>query len=118
MKPFGALLAIAALVMPANGAQRRQCDWPQLGRDAQRTNYTPEPLGRFASIKGWEMAWAWKTPKSPVAIRTQVVASEGVVAVGTHDGVPGHTEPRIDSTDHRLHTAGTILQKATDQARA
>ena len=86
MRPSGVLLAVAALAMAADGAQRREWDWPQLGRDPQRTNYTPEPVGRFASIKGWEMAWAWKTPDSPVAIRTQVVAAEGVVAVGTHDG--------------------------------
>jgi len=81
-----ALLAALALGQATRGAHAGGHDWPQLGRDPQRTNYTPEPVGRFASLKGWEMAWVWKTPDSPVAIRTQPVAAEGMVAVGTHDG--------------------------------
>lgn len=63
-------------------------DWPQLGRDPQRTNFTPEPVGKYApSVSGWQNMWTWTSPGgSPLAIRTQIVSAEGVVAFGTWDG--------------------------------
>jgi len=67
------------------GASAQTHDWPMPGRDVQRSNYTPERLGAYVHYPRWQFRWTWRSP-SPISWRAQVVAAEGIVAVGTFDG--------------------------------
>jgi hypothetical protein len=54
-------------------------DWPQLGRDAQHTNYSPQQVDP-------PFCYAWKWYGAPIASRAQPVVANGVLFVGTLDG--------------------------------
>ncbi|MBI4927199.1 MAG: PQQ-like beta-propeller repeat protein [Anaerolineae bacterium] len=54
-------------------------DWAQLGRDAQRTNYTPLTVSP-------PYCYAWKWNAVPVASRAQPVVKSGILFVGGMDG--------------------------------
>ncbi len=61
-------------------------DWPQLGRDPQRSNYTPEKVGDYYPKAKWTNRWLVQF-EAPVSQRATPVLAEGLVAIGTFDGV-------------------------------
>jgi outer membrane lipoprotein-sorting protein len=54
-------------------------DWPQLGHDSQRTNYTLEQVDP-------PYCYAWKWYQVPIASRAQPVVSQGKLFIGGMDG--------------------------------
>ncbi len=54
-------------------------DWPQLGRDAQRTNYSPQEVDP-------PYCYAWKWNAVPIASIVQPVVKGGILYVGGMDG--------------------------------
>ena len=110
---------------PVSGQQTS--DWPQLGHDAQRSNYTPESVGQYCSCTftdyeqgkcgsrcHWEYEWVWQVPNKdcPVAIRTQPVVAEGVVAIGTHEGKMYCLDFATGQEKWSFQTGGAILHSA------
>jgi outer membrane protein assembly factor BamB len=55
-------------------------DWPQLGHDSQRTNYTTEQIDP-------PYCYAWKWDEVPFASRVQPVVSSGRLFIGGMDGI-------------------------------
>lgn len=54
-------------------------DWPQLGRDPQRSNYTPQSVEP-------PYCYAWKWNAVPIASRAQPVVRGGLLVAGGMDG--------------------------------
>lgn len=79
---LGVALA-AAWLLPAGAAQAPQipeADWPQFGRDAARTGYSPAQVDP-------PYCYVWKWYEAPIAGRTQPVVAGGRLYVGSMDGV-------------------------------
>lgn len=55
-------------------------DWPQLGRDAQRTNYSPQQVNP-------PYCYVWKWYEVPFASRAQPVVADGRLFIGGMNGV-------------------------------
>lgn len=55
-------------------------DWPQLGRDAQRTNYSPQQVDP-------PYCYVWKWYEVPFASRAQPVVADGRLFIGGMNGV-------------------------------
>jgi hypothetical protein len=55
-------------------------DWPQLGHDAQRTNYSPQQIEP-------PYCYTWKWYAVPIASRAQPVVANGRLFIGGMDGV-------------------------------
>lgn len=81
-----ALLVITLLVFTTSPLTAEGVDWPQLGRTPQRSNYTPEPVGGYYTLGDWKNRWFHQFD-SPVSQFATPVLAEGVVAIGTFDGV-------------------------------
>lgn len=77
-------LALLTVGLPARAAPAPQAiapgDWPQLGRDPQRTNASPQQVGG-------PYCFAWKWYQAPFASRTQPVVASGRLFIGGMDGV-------------------------------
>lgn len=108
----GLALALAASTAVAQDA----VDWPQLGRTPQRSNYTPEKVGGTYNMQhngpnDWTHRWLVKFD-SPVAQRTTPVMADGLVAIGTYDGVMHGID--FDSGEERwtYETGGPIEHTA------
>jgi len=102
-----AFVAWTLLVWPG-GPPLRAADWPMLGCDPQRSNYTPEPVGSYVNYPNWKHAWTWNTPAS-IPWRSQVVAAGGIVSVGTYDGILHGIDIETGTTRWRFQTGGPIL---------
>ncbi len=92
---LGSIAAMAAVVMLFGCAPLAQsdtpaqevpavptesdADWPQLGRDAQHTNFSPQQVDP-------PFCYAWKWYGAPLASRAQPVIAAGRLFVGTLDG--------------------------------
>lgn len=112
---FRPILGLSMLLLVVCTAAADEYDWPQLGRDPQRSNYTPEPLGKEPSVSGpsgWVEVWTWRTPSSSVAIRTTPVVAEGIVAVGTHDGAMHCLDLATGQERWTFQAGGAILHTA------
>lgn len=72
----GWLDALRAAAQPAAIAAS---DWPQLGRDPQRTNYSPQQINA-------PYCYAWKWYGVPFASRAQPVVASGRLFIGGMDG--------------------------------
>ena len=55
-------------------------DWPQLGHDAQRTNYSVAQVDP-------PYCYTWKWYEAPIASRAQPVVADGRLLIGSMDGV-------------------------------
>lgn len=55
-------------------------DWPQLGHDQQRTNYSPVQVDP-------PYCYAWKWYEAPIASRAQPVVADGRLFIGSMNGV-------------------------------
>lgn len=99
------LALLAAGVLPLAPAA---ADWPMLGCDPQRSNYTPEPIGAYVSHPQWQHEWVWRT-ESSIPWRAQVVAAEGILSVGTYDGKLHAIDPQTGRTRWTFQTGGPIL---------
>lgn len=92
----------------ASPAFAQQYDWPMLGRDPQRSNYTPEAVGGPVDYPDWQFQWNWQHDE-PIAWRVQIVSAEGVVAVGTFDGLLHAIDLDTGQTRWSYPTGGPIL---------
>jgi len=72
------LLQTDALTFQANAIPAQ--DWPQVGRDAQRTNFTPLQVNP-------PYCYIWKWYEVPFALRAQPVVAAGRLFIGGMDGV-------------------------------
>lgn len=72
------LLQTDALTLQANAISPQ--DWPQVGRDAQRTNFTPLQVNP-------PYCYIWKWYEVPFASRAQPVVAAGRLFIGGMDGV-------------------------------
>jgi len=105
MKPSIMLWAALACTTIASAQAH---DWPMPGRDVQRSNYTPEAVGAYVHYPRWRYRWTWQSP-SPISWRAQVVAAEGIVAVGTFDGKLHAIDFRTGKEKWTFQTHGPIL---------
>lgn len=74
-----ALRAAAQSDSPVAPAAIAAGDWPQLGRDPQRTNYSPQQINA-------PYCYAWKWYGVPFASRAQPVVASGRLFIGGMDG--------------------------------
>lgn len=73
--------AQATITFPdAQSASLADADWPQLGRDAQRSNYSPQQVNP-------PYCYIWKWYEVPFASRAQPVIAAGRLFIGGMDGV-------------------------------
>jgi outer membrane protein assembly factor BamB len=80
-------------------------DWPQLGRDAGRSGYTPNQVDP-------PFCYAWKWYGAPIASRTQPVVSAGRLFVGAMDGVLYAIDATSGAPLWRVATGGPIRASA------
>lgn len=81
---LAALLALVILLAglpPAQpvSAQTPDADWPQLGRDPQHTNFSPQQIDP-------PYCYTWKWDEVPLASRAQPVVAAGRLFIGSMDG--------------------------------
>ena len=100
-------VALVAMILLA-GLTVRAEDWPMLGCDPQRSNYTPEAIGGYVSYPQWTQQWTWRTD-SPIPWRAQVVAAEGIAAIGTYDGKLHAIDLATGKEKWTFPTGGPIL---------
>jgi outer membrane protein assembly factor BamB len=72
--------AVEASAQASRVTQTVASDWPQLGHDAQRTNYSPVQVDP-------PYCYAWKWYEVPLASRAQPVVAGGRLFVGSMNGV-------------------------------
>ncbi len=70
---------VAEVSGPVSPAAIPAADWPQLGRDPQRTNYSPQQINA-------PYCYAWKWYGVPFAARAQPVVASGRLFIGGMDG--------------------------------
>lgn len=80
-------------------------DWPQLGRDAQRTNYSPQQINP-------PYCYAWKWYGVPMASRAQPVVSAGRLFIGGMDGAMYARDATTGVELWRVQTGGPIRHSA------
>jgi len=97
------VFAAPALVPPASIAAAT--DWPQLGHDAQRTNYSPVQVDP-------PYCYTWKWYEVPIATRAQPVVAEGRLYIGSMDGVMYARNASTGSPLWSFATEGPIRHSA------
>ncbi len=80
-------------------------DWPQLGRDAQRTNYSPQQVNP-------PYCYAWKWYGVPMASRAQPVVASGRLFIGGMDGVMYARDATTGAELWKVQTGGPIRHSA------
>lgn len=80
-------------------------DWPQLGRDAQHTNYSPQQVNP-------PYCYAWKWYGVPMASRAQPVVAAGRLFIGGMDGVIYARDATTGAELWKVQTDGPIRHSA------
>lgn len=78
--PTDATTLILPLVLKQTGNTVQPADWPQLGRDPQHTNASPQSVAP-------PFCYTWKWYAVPMASRAQPVVANGRLYIGGMDGV-------------------------------
>lgn len=76
-------------------------DWPQLGRDAQHTNYSPQQVDP-------PFCYAWKWYGAPLASRAQPVVAAGRLFLGTMEGWVLARDGKTGAPLWQVQTSGPI----------
>lgn len=84
MRPCRTVLVL--LLLAGACSAQPTLDWPQLGRDPQRSNYTPEPVGGYYNLGQWENRWLVQLDV-PISQHATPVLADGLVAIGDFAGV-------------------------------
>lgn len=80
-------------------------DWPQFGRDAARSGFSPDPLPE----KAMRLAWTHDFFPQKIAKKTQVIAAGGLVYIGTRHGNLYALDAKTGEMRWDAETGGYIL---------
>jgi len=80
-------------------------DWPQLGRDPARSNYTPDTPPLAPQVR-----WVWKPPNSAkIGAQVQPVVAQNVIVIGATDGKVYGINISSGTTRWTFTTGGPII---------